>query len=153
MEEKFMLAAIRQAKISARLDEIPVGCVIVNNNKIIARAHNTKEHKKSAVYHAEINALMKAAKKIGDWRLNECDLYVTLEPCLMCVGAILNYRIKHVYFGAFDASGGAVSSCIDITKVKGINWKAKFEGGIKEEECSQILKDYFKKKRQKNKKK
>ncbi len=149
MNEKFMLEAINQATKAVTKDEVPVGCVIVRNNKIIAKAHNTKEKHKSSIYHAEINALIKAAKKTKDWRLDDCEMYVTLEPCLMCVGAIINYRIKNVYFGAYDKSGGALVSNLDIKSVKNLGFYPNFIGGIKEKECSEILTNYFKGKRNK----
>lgn len=147
MDEKYMKAALKQAQKALLIDEVPIGCVIVHENKIIARSYNKTVQKKSALYHAEIIAMQKAAKKMHDWRLNECDMYVTLEPCLMCVGAIINYRIKNVYFGAYNPNGGAVISNLDISQVKGLNYSPNFVGGIAKKECGQILSDYFKKKR------
>ena len=148
MDEKFMKEAIKQAKKAALLDEVPVGCVIVKGGKIIARAHNLKEKKHSSLYHAEINALLKAAKVIGDWRLSDCEMYVTLEPCLMCVGAIVNYRVGTVYYGAKDPNGGAIVSNLNISTVK-LNYYPVFEGGIMAEECGKVLSEYFKTKRAK----
>ncbi|MDD3383349.1 MAG: nucleoside deaminase [Bacilli bacterium] len=149
MNIKYMKEALKMAQKGFNKDEVPVGCVIVKDEKIIARATNLKEEKKSSIFHAEINCLIKAAKVIGDWRLDGCDIYVTLEPCIMCVGAMINYRISNIYFGAYDFKGGALSSNIKILDTKGLNHYPNFQGGIMEKECSQILKDYFKNKREK----
>lgn len=145
-----MKEAIKEARKGALLDEVPIGCVIVKDDKIIARAHNTKEKKKSALYHAEINALVKASKAIGDWRLTDCAMYVTLEPCLMCAGAIINYRVGEVYYGASDPNGGAVRSNIELENVKNI-YLPKFYGGVLGDECAALLSEYFAKKRRENK--
>lgn len=149
MDKKYMLKAISLANKAAKLDEVPVGCVIVKNGKIIATGYNKKEKSKSALQHAEINAILKATKKIKDWRLDGADLYVTLEPCLMCMGAIINHRIKNVYFGANDPKGGAVESNLKIREIKGLNHYPNFKGGILADISSNMLKTYFKTKRNK----
>ena len=144
MIEKFMKEALKEAKKAYKKLEVPIGAVIVKDNKIIARAHNLRETKKQACAHAEILAIEKACKKIGAWRLEECDLYVTLEPCAMCAGAIINSRIKNLYIGAMDEKGGAVGSKINLLKDIKLNHTVEVESGILEEECSKILKDFFK---------
>ena len=147
MKNKYMLEAYRQAKKAFEEDEVPVGCVIVCEDKIIAKAHNKKEKKNSAIYHAEIECINKATKKLNNWNLKGCDMYVTLEPCMMCTGAIINSRIDNVYFGCRDPKGGALVSNIKILNIKNINHYPKIHEGIMEEECSKILKDFFKNKR------
>lgn len=146
MYEQFMLAAIEQARISASQDEVPIGAVVVKDGKIIACAHNTRNRSKSAVEHAEIVAIEQACKAVGDWRLAGCDLYVTLEPCVMCLGACYNARLRNVYFGAYDLSGGG---CVQLSEMIGrtLNHELTLLGGILEKECSAILTEYFKKKR------
>ena len=146
---KFMKAAYAEAKKAYMIDEVPVGAVIVFNNKIIARGHNTRETNQSVLGHAEINAIKKASKKIGSWRLEECDMYVTLEPCPMCSGAIIQSRIKNLYFGAYDLKGGASGSVLNLFEYP-FNHKVNVVGGMMEEECSRIIKDFFKELRQKN---
>lgn len=147
MQEKFMKVAIDLAKKAAIKDEVPVGCVIVKDGKIIAKAHNKKEQKKCANYHAEIVAIEKACKKIGDWRLIGCDVYVTLEPCAMCSGALVNARVDNIYFGAYDKKAGCLESVYKFMEDGKFNHKAHVEGGILEEENIKILQDYFKTKR------
>ena len=147
-----MSKAILEAKKALLSDEVPIGCVIVQNDKIIARGFNLKESKKLVSSHAEIEAIKKASKKLDNWRLLDCDLYVTIEPCLMCMGAIYQSYIKNVYFGAKDSSGGAVSSSLNFSGIPNLNHYPHIEGGILEEECSSLIKDYFKKKRQNKKK-
>jgi len=149
MKEKFMLQALKEANKAKLKDEVPVGCVIVKDNKIIARGHNIKEKNKNALLHAEIVTLQKAYKKLDAWRLEDCELYVTLEPCIMCAGAIVHSRIKKVYFGATDPKAGAIISIANIFDNEKLNHKVSYENGILEEECSKILKDYFKEKRNK----
>ena len=117
-KEKFMHEALKEAKKAYDKEEIPVGAVIVKNRKIIARGHNLKEKDKNAVHHAEIIAINKASKKLDNWRLVDCDMYVTVEPCVMCAGALLSSRIKKVYIGALDNISGAFGSVLDITKYK-----------------------------------
>jgi tRNA(adenine34) deaminase len=149
MENKYMDLALKNARKAIKYDEVPVGCVIVIGENVIAQSFNRKEKKGSAIYHAEIEALIKAVSKTKDWRLDKADLYVTLEPCLMCVGAIIQHRIKNVYFGAYDPKGGAVESTLKITTLKGINHYPNFYGGIMANSSAKLLKDYFKNKRKK----
>ena len=144
MEEMYMREALKEAKKSYEKDEVPVGAIIVKDGKIIARAHNLKESKKSAIHHAEILAIDKASKKIGAWRLSECEMYVTLEPCPMCAGAIINAHIPKVYFGAYDFKNGSCGTITNLFEMP-YNFKPDSIGGIMQEECSQLLKDFFKK--------
>ena len=144
-----MNEALKEAKKAYEKEEIPVGAIIVKDEKIISRAHNLKETKKSAIAHAEILAIQKATKKLGKWRLNECEMYVTLEPCTMCMGAIILSRMKKIYIGTMDAKTGACGSFIDLQEYK-YNHKVEVETGIKQQECEYIIKEFFKKLRQKN---
>ena len=146
---KFMKAALAEAKKAYLIDEVPVGAVIVYNNKIIARGYNTREKEQSVLGHAEINAIRKASKKIGSWRLEDCDMYVTLEPCSMCSGAIIQSRIKSLYYGASDPKTGACGSVLNLFE-NDFNHKVNVVGGIMEEPCSRIIKDFFKELRQKH---
>ena len=148
---KYMKEAVKEAKKAAAIDEVPIGCVIVYNNKIIARGHNVRETKKNPIGHAEIIAIQKASKKLNSWRLEDCELYVTIEPCIMCSGAIIQSRIKRVYFGAKDFKGGAFGSSIDVLGAKDINHHPEIYPGIMEEECSLLIKNYFKSKREQKK--
>lgn len=150
--EKYMKEAIKEAKKAQLKDEVPIGCVIVKDDKIIARAHNLRESKQQSIAHAEILAIQKACKKIGSWRLENCDLYVTLEPCPMCSGAILQSRICNVIYGAKDYKGGCIESCMKMYEVEGFNHYPMTIGGILEEECSSLLTSFFKNKRLINKK-
>lgn len=138
---------MEMAKLARKHDEVPVGAVIVKEGKIIAKGYNRKEKRGCSVYHAEIVAIMKACKKLKDWRLNDCDMYVTLEPCTMCAGAIVNSRISKLYFGAYDKKAGGVKSLYSITEDKRLNHRVEVFGGIMEDECSEILTSYFKNKR------
>lgn len=147
MNEKYMKLAIKEAMKARDIDEVPIGAIIVKDDKVIARAHNLREKKQQATAHAEILAIEKACKKLGTWRLEDCILYVTLEPCAMCTGATILSRIKHVVFGAKDPKGGCVESCIEMYKQQGFNHYPTCESGILEEECSKILSDFFKEKR------
>ena len=142
-----MMMAYKEAVKAAEEDEVPVGCVIVKDDAVIARAHNRKEKKQNATRHAEIEAIDKAAKKIGNWYLEDCDLYVTLEPCMMCTGAIINSRIRKVIYATRDPKGGSFKSVLDLYELKGINHYPEMEEGCMKEECSQLLKDYFHRKR------
>ena len=137
MEEKYMREALKEAKKALKKDEVPIGCVIVHQGKIIARGHNLRESKQQSIAHAEIMAIQKACKKIGSWRLEECDLYVTLEPCPMCAGAILQSRIVNVYYGASDFKGGSIESNFEMYKIKGFNHYPNTKGGNLKEECAQ----------------
>lgn len=145
-QEKFMREALAQAKISATQDEVPIGAVVVKNGEVIARAHNTRNKSRNAVEHAELVAIERACKELNDWRLVGCDLYVTLEPCVMCLGACYNARIANVYFGAFDLSG---NGCVQLSEMIGrtLNHELTIRGGVLDKECSQLLTDYFKSKR------
>lgn len=147
MESKFMKEALKQAKKAFDKDEVPVGAVIVYKDKIIARGYNQKEHKNDATLHAEIIALKKAYKKLGTWRLNECDMYVTLEPCAMCAGAIIQSRMHNLIFGAYDLKGGCVTSKINLFEKNKFNHNVNVITNCMEEECSKIMKDFFKNKR------
>jgi tRNA(adenine34) deaminase len=141
MDKKFMERAIDLAKIAAKAGEIPVGAVIVQGDRIIAEGINTRERENTALGHAEINAIAAACKAKEDWRLDDCDLYVTLEPCVMCAGAILNARIKNVIFGAYDYTAGAMGSAQNVVPQ---NSMTTIYSGICETECTEILKDFFK---------
>ena len=147
MKNSFMSQAYKEAVKAYEADEVPIGCVIVKDDKIIARAHNRKEQKNSAVHHAEIECIEKATKKLDTWHLDDCEMYVTLEPCIMCAGAIINSRIKKVYYATKDPKGGAFGSNLDITKIKKLNHYPLYESGDMQEECSKLLKDFFKSKR------
>ena len=140
--EKFMRVAMRQARLAAKKGEVPVGAVIVRDGEIIARAYNTRETGKNALCHAEIKAIHKACRRLGGWRLPRCELYVTLEPCPMCAGAIVNARIETVYFGAYDAKAGAFGTLFDINRM-GLNHKPEVCGGVLEEECAAMLSKFF----------
>ena len=144
---KYMKAAIKEAEKARKSDEVPIGAVIVYQDKIIARGHNLRESKQLSIAHAEIIAIQKACKKIGSWRLEDCDLYVTLEPCPMCSGAILQSRIRKVIYGARDPKGGCIESNMRMYDTPGFNHYPETVSGICEEECSQILKEFFKNKR------
>ena len=141
-DEYFMSIAIKEAQKAARKDEVPVGAVIVKDENIIARAHNLREHKKDPSAHAEFIAMTKAAKKLGGWRLLDCTLYVTLEPCPMCAGLIINSRIPRVVFGAYDKKAGALGSVYNLNEGK-LNHKCILISGIMQEQCSSIIKNYF----------
>lgn len=147
LKKHFMRLALKEAKKAEAIDEVPIGAVIVKDNKVIARGFNHRENKMMVTSHAEIEAINKANKKLQNWRLVDCDIYVTVEPCLMCMGAIYQAHFKNVYFGSIDPKGGAVTSSIEFNNIKNLNHYPNIEGGILEEECSNIIKDYFKKKR------
>ena len=142
MEIKYMKKAIHYAGRSLLSDDVPIGCVIVKNNKIIGYGYNKKEELKSPIAHAEIMAINKAAKNLNSYHLEGCDIYVTLEPCLMCVGAILNARIKNLYFGARNKRFGAVLSHQKIEKLI-TNHKISYESGILERECASLISNFF----------
>ena len=146
-EEKFMKEAIRQAKKAEALNEVPIGCVIVHQGKIIGRGYNRRMTDHSVLAHAEIIAIKKACKKIGDWRLEDCTIYITLEPCPMCAGAIINSRIDRVVYGASDYKGGAVESLFNVLSHPGLNHEPQLQAGILADECSQLMKDFFKERR------
>lgn len=145
MEEKFMKEALKEAKKAYNKLEVPVGAVIVKDGQIIARAHNLKETKYDTTKHAEILAIQKASKKLNSWRLIDCEMYVTLEPCSMCAGALINSRIKKVYIGASDKKTGAVGSVFNLLEDYTFNHKVEYQKGVLQDECENILKDFFKK--------
>lgn len=147
-----MLEALKEAKKAYKKGEIPVGAVIVKDNKIIARAHNLKETKKDTTKHAEIIAIQKASKNIEAWRLIDCEMYVTLEPCSMCAGAILQARIKNLYIGAMDEKTGACGSVLNLLEDYKFNHKVEIQRGILADDCEYILKEFFKELRKKKSK-
>ena len=149
---KWMREAIKQAKKAESYDEVPIGCVIVKDDKIIARGYNKRETLQQSIAHAEIMAIQKACKKLGTWRLEDCSLYVTLEPCPMCAGAIIQSRITRVVYGASDPKGGCVGTCTNLFDISEFNHHT-YTNGILESECSDLLKQFFKKKREKKKQK
>ena len=153
-KEKFMKEALKEAKKAYDKLEVPVGAIIVRDRKIIARAHNLKETKKDTTKHAEILAIQKASRKLESWRLLDCEMYVTLEPCSMCAGAMINARIKKLYIGALDEKTGAAGSVFNLFEDYKFNHNVEIEQGIMQDECEKILKDFFKKLREfkKNKK-
>ena len=142
MREEYMREALKEALKCLETGDVPIGCVIVKNGEIIARGHNTREAFHTALGHAEINAIENACKSIGSWRLENCAIYVTLEPCPMCAGAIINSRIGEVYFGAYDKKGGAVGGIINLFE-ENFNHKPKVQGGILKDECALILQNFF----------
>lgn len=148
-DEYFMKRALICAKKALKIDEVPIGAVIVKDGKIIASSYNTRESKNEAIGHAEINAIRKANKKLKAWRLDGCTIYVTIEPCLMCGGALIQSRIDRIVYGAKDNKGGAFGSSINILEAKNINHHPEVTASVLEEECSAIIKEYFKKKREK----
>ena len=147
--EQYMDIALKEASKAAAIDEVPIGCVIVKDNKIIAKAHNKKETNQDPLGHAEIIAIRKAAKKLNNWRLEGCTLYVSIEPCLMCCGAIIQSRIPLVVYGANDPKGGAIESSLKAFEAENINHRPEVIKGVRLEESRKIIKDYFKKKREK----
>lgn len=140
MKEKFMKEALKEAKKAYDKLEVPVGAVIVKDGKVIARAHNIKEQKNDTTKHAEILAISKASKKLESWRLIDCEMYVTLEPCSMCAGALINSRIKKVYIGAMDAKTGACGSVFNLLEDYTFNHKVEIETGILADDCEELLK-------------
>ena len=144
---KFMKQALKEAQKAALLDEVPVGCVIVKDAKIIARGHNLKEKNSDPLAHAEIVAIKKATKKLDTWRLNECELYVTVEPCAMCAGAIMWSRFKRVIFGTYDIKGGAMGKTFNLFDQKIVNHSPAVVTGVLEEECKAIIQEFFRNKR------
>ena len=148
-DEEFMEEAIRLALLAAERDEVPVGAVAVRNGEIIAKAFNTREESKCATHHAEILCIKAACRALGGWRLPGVTLYVTMEPCVMCAGAIINSRIERVVYGAKDHRFGAFGSALDVNTA-GLNHKPQVVGGVLGQRCADILSDYFKAKRKKN---
>ena len=148
--EKFMNAALKLARKAAAEGEVPVGCVVVRNGVIVGRGRNRRETKKDALGHAEIEAIHKACKKLGGWRLHQCDLYVTLEPCPMCTGAIINARIKTVYYGAPDLKAGSCGSVVNLFDLP-YNHKPELVSGLMEQECTEELQKFFRELRERKK--
>lgn len=149
-QEKYMKQAIREARKAYALGEVPIGCVIVNEGKIIGRGYNRRNTDKSTLSHAEITAIKKASKKMGDWRLEGCTLYVTLEPCQMCAGAIVQARIDEVVMGSMNPKAGCGGSILNLLEMPEFNHQVKVTRGIMEEECSQMLTNFFKELRIRN---
>ena len=142
-DEKYMRQALKQAEKAGLLDEVPIGCVIVHEGKVIARGYNRRNTDKSTLAHAEVAAIRKASRKLSDWRLEECTLYVTLEPCQMCAGAIVQARVGRVVIGAMNPKAGCAGSILNLLEMKEFNHRVNVTRGILEEQCSQILKDFF----------
>ena len=143
-QERYMKEAIRQAKKAAALREVPVGCVIVKDGKIIARGYNRRNTDKNTLSHAELNAIRKAGRVTGDWRLEGCTMYVTLEPCQMCAGALVQSRIDEVVIGCMNPKAGCAGSVINLLNMEGFNHRVKITRGVLEEECSAMLSEFFK---------
>ena len=152
-DEKFMKAAITQARKAYAIDEVPIGCVIVQNDKIIARGYNRRNIDKNTLAHAELSAIRKASKKTGDWRLEDCTMYVTLEPCQMCAGAIVQSRMKRVVIGSMNAKAGCAGSVLNLLQMQQFNHQVEITRGVREEECSQMLSQFFRELRERKKKK
>lgn len=151
-DEKYMKAAIREARKAYALEEVPIGCVIVQNDKIIARGYNRRNTDKNTLAHAEMSAIKKASKKTGDWRLEDCTMYVTLEPCQMCAGAIVQSRLGRVVIGSMNPKAGCAGSVINLLQMKQFNHQVEMETGVLEEECSTMLSGFFQELREKKKK-
>ena len=142
-EEKYMKEAIREAKKAAKINEVPIGCVIVYNDKIIGKGYNRRMTDKTALAHAELSAIKKACKNMGDWRLDDTEIYITLEPCQMCAGAIVQSRIRKVFIGAMNPKAGCAGSILDLLHVKEFTHQCEVETGLLEEECAKLLTDFF----------
>lgn len=149
--EKYMREAIRQAKKACALEEVPIGCVIVSDDRIIARGYNRRNTDKNTLSHAELIAIRKAAKKLGDWRLEGCTMYITLEPCQMCAGAMMQARLTEAVIGSMNPKAGCAGSVLNILEMDGFNHKVSVTRGILEEECSRMLSSFFKELREKKK--
>ncbi len=147
MEQKYMELAIRAAEEAAQADEVPVGAVLVRDGEVLSIAANRKERDNCALSHAEMLAIGEGCRKVGNWYLDDCDLYVTLEPCPMCAGGIINSRLRAVYFGAYDPKSGALGSVYDLVGEGKLNHRMTVEGGIRQEECGKLLSDFFAAKR------
>lgn len=152
VDEKYMKEALRQAKKAAAIGEVPIGCVIVYEDKIIARGYNKRNTQKTTLGHAEILAIQKASKKLGDWRLEDCTMYITLEPCPMCAGAIVQARIPKVVIGAMNPKAGCAGSILNILQEERFNHQVEMVTGILEEECQGIMKEFFRQLRDSRKK-
>ena len=152
-DEKYMKEALKQAKKAYALEETPIGCVIVHEGKIISRGYNRRNTDKNPLAHAEITAIRKASKKLGDWRLEGCTLYVTLEPCQMCAGAISQSRMDRVVIGCMNPKAGCAGSVLNLLQVDRFNHQADVTRGVLEEKCSELMKSFFRELREKKKKK
>ena len=152
-DEKYMKQAIKLAKKAWKIEEVPIGCVIVHEGKVIGRGYNRRTTDKNPLAHAELIAIKKASKKMGDWRLEDCTLYVTLEPCQMCSGAIVQARVKRVVVGCMNPKAGCAGSILNLLQVDRFNHQVELETGILEEECSEMMKSFFRELREKRKKK
>ena len=152
-EIKYMKAALREARKAEKLEEVPIGCVIVQNDKIIARGYNRRNTDKNTLSHAELTAIKKASKKTGDWRLEDCVMYVTLEPCPMCAGAIVQSRMKKVVIGTMNPKAGCAGSVMNLLQVAAFNHQVEIERGVLEEECSDMLSEFFRRLREKKQQK
>ena len=150
-DEKYMKAAITQAKKAAALDEVPIGCVIVQDGKIIARGYNRRNTDKNTLAHAELAAIRKASKKTGDWRLEDCTMYVTLEPCQMCAGAIVQSRLKRIVIATMNPKAGCAGSVLNLLQMEAFNHQVEITRGVREAECATMLSDFFRRLRQKKK--
>ncbi len=150
-QEKYMKEAIRQAKKALALEEVPIGCVIVYDGQIIARGYNRRNTDKNTLSHAELNAIKKASKKLGDWRLEGCTMYVTLEPCQMCAGALMQSRIDRVVIGSMNPKAGCAGSVLNLLEMDGFNHKVEVIRDVLQEECSAMLSDFFRELREKKK--
>ena len=151
LDEKFMKAAIREARKAYALDEVPIGCVIVLDDKIIARGYNRRNTEGNTLAHAEISAIRKASKKLGDWRLEDCTMYVTLEPCQMCAGAIVQSRMKRVVIASMNPKAGCAGSVLNLLQMAEFNHQVEIEKGVLNEECSTMLSDFFRELRERKK--
>lgn len=143
-DEKYMREAIKQARKAAKVGDVPIGCVIVYQDEIIARGYNKRNARKTTLAHAELLAIEKASKKMNDWRLEDCTMYITLEPCQMCAGAIVQARIPRVVVGAMNKKAGCAGSVLNLFQIPAFNHQVEFEKGVLEEECSTMLSDFFK---------
>ncbi|MGN0428428.1 MAG: tRNA adenosine(34) deaminase TadA [Agathobacter sp.] len=152
-DEKYMKAALKQAKKAYALKEVPIGCVIVQNGKIIARGYNRRNTDKNTLAHAELSAIRKASKKTGDWRLEDCTMYVTLEPCQMCAGAIVQSRLEHVVIATMNPKAGCAGSILNLLDMQQFNHQVKITKGVLEEECATLLSSFFKELREEKKRK
>ena len=150
-DEKYMSAALAQAVKAYKIKEVPIGCVIVHDNKIIARGYNRRNTDKTTLGHAEITAIRRASKVLGDWRLEECTMYVTLEPCQMCAGAIVQSRMKRVVIASMNAKAGCAGSVLNLLQMQQFNHQVEITQGVLQEECSEMLSSFFRKLRERKK--
>ena len=150
-DEKYMKEALKQAKKAYAIDEVPIGCVIVQNGKIIARGYNRRNTDKNTLAHAELAAIKKASKKTGDWRLEDCEMFVTLEPCQMCAGAIVQSRMKRVVIACMNQKAGCAGSVLNLLQMQQFNHQVEITYGVLEEDCSKMLSQFFRELREKKK--